>query len=276
MTAGANALAGWLAAPMGASMDIGFDTIALLALVALLGGLVDSIAGGGGLLVMPALLWTGMSPLQALATNKLQAVFGTATACTRFAKAGLIEWRPLLPALALTFAGACGGAITVQMIDARWLKLIVPVLLVLAALYFLLSPRMDDSDAHKRLTLIGYVPIACAIGFYDGFFGPGTGSFFAVSLVALAGMGLTRATAHTKALNFTTNVASVLLFAFSGHMLWLVGFAMAVGQIVGASLGSHLALRHGARLIRPLLVIISLGLTARMLFDPENPLRQLL
>lgn len=257
-------------------MDIGPDTIAILLAVAALGGLVDSIAGGGGLLVMPALLWTGMSPLQALATNKLQSMFGTATACTRFARSGLIEWRPLIPSLVLAFIGACAGAITVQLISADWLRLIVPVLLIAAALYFLLSPRMDDADAHHRLTMIGYASIAGAIGAYDGFFGPGTGSFFTVSLVALAGMGLTRATAHTKALNFTSNVASVLIFAFSGHMLWIVGLAMAVGQVVGASLGSHLALRHGARLIRPLLVVISLGLTARMLLDPANPLRQLL
>jgi uncharacterized protein len=162
------------------------------------------------------------------------------------------------------------------LISADWLRLIMPVLLVAAARYFLLSPRMDDADAHRRLTMIGYAPLAGAIGAYDGFFGPGTGSFFAVSLVALAGMGLTRATAHTKALNTASNVAGVLIFALGGHMLWVVGLAMAVGQIVGASLGSLLALRHGARLIRPLLVLISLGLTARMLFDPANPIRQLL
>jgi len=141
------------------------------------------------------------------------------------------------------------------------------VLLVAAAIYILLSPRMTDEDAHHRVSAAGYAPIGGAIGFYDGFFGPGTGTFFTTTLVGLRGYGLTRATALTKALNFTSNVASVLFFAIGGRMLWLLGLCMAAGAMTGGWIGSHTAMRFGAQVIRPLLVLISLGLTARLLWS---------
>jgi uncharacterized protein len=234
--------------------------------VAIVSGFVDSIAGGGGLIMMPALFFVGASPLQALGTNKLQSVFGTSVALRNYGRSGLVEWRPNRLTVALVFAGAVVGALVVQLIQTRLLNLIIPVLLVASALYVLLSPRMSDEDAHHRVTAKGYAPIGAAIGFYDGFFGPGTGTFFSTSLVALRGYGLTKATALTKLFNFSSNVASVLLFALGGHMLWLLGLCMAVGAMIGGWLGSHSALRFGARLIRPLLVTISLALTAKLLW----------
>jgi uncharacterized membrane protein YfcA len=155
----------------------------------------------------------------------------------------------------------------VQAIDASVLALVVPVLLVFAAGYIVLSPRMSDEDAQHRLGEKGYAPVAGAVGFYDGFFGPGAGTLYTTSLVALRGLGLTRASAHTKLLNFTSNVASVLLFAVGGKMMWLLGLCMAVGAMLGGWIGSHTAMRFGARLIRPLLVTISLGMTAKLLWD---------
>jgi uncharacterized membrane protein YfcA len=125
---------------------------------------------------------------------------------------------------------------------------------------------MTDEDAHQRLTQRGYAPIASGIGFYDGFFGPGTGSFFVTSLVGLRGFGLTRATGTTKLLNATTNVASLLVFVVGGKVLWLLGLCMAVGAVLGGWLGSHFALKHGARLIRPLLIATSLALTGRLIW----------
>jgi uncharacterized protein len=125
---------------------------------------------------------------------------------------------------------------------------------------------MTDEDAHHRLTARGYAPVAGAIGAYDGFFGPGTGTFFTTSLVGLRGYGLTRATALTKLFNFISNVASVLLFAVGGKILWTLGLCMAVGAVAGGWLGSHTAIRFGARLIRPLLVVISLAMTGRLLW----------
>ena len=238
-----------------------------LTVTAVFTGFIDAIAGGGGLIMMPALLSAGIPPLHALGTNKLQSVFGTGVALRNYWRSGLVEWRPNRLTVALVFAGAVAGAIVVQLIETRLLGLIIPVMLVAAALYVLLSPRMSDEDAQHRVTSKGYAPIGGAIGFYDGFFGPGTGTFFTTTLVALRGYGLTKATALTKLFNFTSNVASVLLFAFGGKMLWLLGLCMAAGAMAGGWIGSHTALKFGARLIRPLLVVISLGLTARLLWS---------
>jgi hypothetical protein len=237
-----------------------------LTAVAVLTGFIDAIAGGGGLIMMPALLFCGLSPLQALGTNKLQSMFGTGSALTNFARSGLVDCRANRLSVLLVFVGAVAGAFVVQAIELKLLALIIPVLLTLAAIYILLSPRMSDEDARQRLSPSGYAPLGGAIGFYDGFFGPGTGTFFTTSLVAMRGYGLTKATAMTKLFNFTSNVASVIMFAVGGHMLWLLGGCMAAGAMLGGWLGSRTALRFGARLIRPLLVAISLGMTARLLW----------
>lgn len=238
-----------------------------LTATAVLTGFIDAIAGGGGLIMMPALLSAGVPPINALATNKLQSVFGTAVACSNFARNGLIDWRANLLTIALVFAGASVGVIVVQAIDTKALSLIVPLLLLVVAAYVLISPRMSDDDAHQRISARGYAPVGAAIGAYDGFFGPGTGSFFTTTLVGLRGFGLTRATALTKLFNLTSNVASVLFFALGGKMFWLLGFCMAGGAMLGGWIGSHTAMRFGARLIRPLLVVLSVGLTARLLYS---------
>jgi uncharacterized membrane protein YfcA len=237
-----------------------------LTAIAVVAGFVDSIAGGGGLIVIPALLWAGVPPLFALGTNKLQSVFGTAVALRNYGRSGLVEWRPNRLTVALVFAGAVSGALVVQSIRPRILDLIIPLLLVAAAFYVLVSPRMTDEDAHHRLSSAGYAPVGAAIGFYDGFFGPGAGTFYTTSLVALRGYGLTKATALTKLVNLASALASLILFALGGHLLWLLGLCMAVGAMAGGWLGSHSALRFGARLIRPLLVLISLSLTAKFLW----------
>jgi uncharacterized membrane protein YfcA len=237
-----------------------------LTATAVLTGFIDAVAGGGGLIMLPALLFAGVSPIQALATNKLQSVFGTSVATRNYARAGLVNWHEHKTTIVLVFVGATLGVLLVQSIQTRVLDLIIPLLLVAVSLYVLLSPRMTDEDAHHRLTARAYAPVGGLIGFYDGFFGPGTGTFFSTSLVALRGYGLTRATGLTKLLNLTSNIASVLIFALGGKMLWLLGLCMAAGAMTGGWLGSHSAIRFGARLIRPLLVVISLGLTARLLW----------
>lgn len=234
--------------------------------IAFLAGAVDSVAGGGGLIVVPALLFAGLPPVQALGTNKLQSVFGTAIALRNYWRSGLVEWRPNRLTVALCFAGALGGALLVQLIRAHILSLIVPLLLVGAALYVLLSPRMTDDDASHRVTSRGYAPVGLVIGFYDGFFGPGAGTFYTTSLVALRGYGLTKATGLTKLLNLTSAITSLLLFTIGGHIQWLLGLCMAAGAMAGGWIGSHSALRFGARLIRPVLVAVSLCLTARLLW----------
>lgn len=234
--------------------------------VALLTGFVDAIAGGGGLIMMPALLVSGVPPLNALGTNKLQSMCGTFVAMRNYGSKGLIEWRRNLPTALVVFVAACTGALLVQKVKAETLALVIPLLLLANAIYILVSPRMTDEDAHHRVSSKGYAPVGGAIGFYDGFFGPGTGSFFTSTLVALRGYGLTKATALTKYLNWTSNVASVLLFALGGQILWLLGLSMAVGAMAGGWLGSHTAMKFGAKLIRPLLVTASVAMTGRLLW----------
>lgn len=238
-----------------------------LTAVAVLSGFIDAIAGGGGLIMVPALLFAGVPPINMLGTNKVQSMFGTATALRNYSAKGLVDWREHKGTIATVFAGASGGVLLVQAIRPDALRLIIPLLLLIMAGYTLVSPRMHDEDAHERLSAKAYLPVGGAVGFYDGFFGPGTGSFFATTLVALRGVGLTRATAQTKLFNVTSNIASVLFFAIGGHIWWGLGLCMALGSMTGGWLGSHTAMKFGARLIRPLLVVLSLALTARVLWS---------
>jgi uncharacterized membrane protein YfcA len=238
-----------------------------LTAVAVLTGFIDAIAGGGGLIMIPALIYAGLPPHVMLGTNKLQSVFGTSVALRNYRKAGLVAIRPNLVTVLAVFAGAAAGALTIQRFSADVLRLVVPLLLMAVALYAVLSPRMDDHDGESRISEPGYRPVAASIGFYDGFFGPGTGQFFATTLVALRGLGLTRATALTKLLNVTSNLASLIVFALGGQVLWLLGLCMAAGAMAGGWIGSHTAARFGARVIRPLLVTASLALTAKLVWD---------
>ncbi|MFT4027265.1 MAG: TSUP family transporter [Novosphingobium sp.] len=240
---------------------------AVLPAIAVVSGFVDAIAGGGGLILMPAILGAGLPPHLALGTNKLQSIAGTTTAFRNYLRGGKVDWRGNLPSAAVSFLGAAAGALVVQLIRPEALRLVVPILLLVAAAYVIFSPRMTDDDAHQRLSQAGYAPIGGGIGFYDGFFGPGTGSFFVTSLVALRGLGLTRATGTTKMLNAASNLGSLLVFIAGGKVLWLLGLAMALGAMTGGWLGSHFAIRHGARLIRPLLIVISLALTGRLIWQ---------
>ena len=248
-------------------MDFGLDTYALLTLVAFIAGVIDAIAGGGGLLTLPAMLSFGIPPVAALATNKLQGSFSSATATLSFSAKKMIDWSTYGPQIAVILLLSGVAAWIVQSIETDVLELIVPVLLVAVAAYVLLSPRMTDEDVHQRLPPRGFIPVGGATGLSDGFFGPGTGSFFATSLVSLRGMGLIRATAHTKAFNFASNIGSLVVFLATGHAMILLGLCMAVGAAAGAFTGSHTAIRFGAKVIRPVLVTICLALTAKLLWQ---------
>lgn len=243
------------------------EVYAWLTAAAALAGFIDAIAGGGGLITVPSLLAAGLPPVTALATNKLQSSFGVVTACWRYGRQGLIDFRAYGWTAALVFACGMAGALVVTLMSNDALKAIMPAFILCVIAYMILSPRMSDADSHERLSRRGYAPVAGGIGFYDGFFGPGTGSFFTTSLVGLRGMGLRRAAAHTKLFNMASNVASVVLFSLGGHTIWLLGLVMATGAMAGAWLGSHVAIRHGAAVIRPLLILMSLVLTAKLLWD---------
>ena len=249
-------------------VEVPLDTLMLLVAVAGLAGMIDAIAGGGGLLALPAILWAGLPPVQALATNKLQGSFGTLTASYNFIRRGEIDLRRLRTPILMTFIGSASGTLAVQRLGSDLLNQIVPALLIAFALYFLFSPRIGDQDAHHRIShgLFGLL-IGFSLGFYDGFFGPGTGSFFAAAFVLLLGYNLRRATAGTKVLNFTSNIASLIFFALAGQVVLQVGLPMGLAQMAGAWIGSHLVIRHGTRLIRPLLVIVSLAISIKLLLS---------
>ena len=242
------------------------DIILVLSAIAVLAGFIDAIAGGGGLITVPALLWAGVPPLNALATNKLQGCFGSGTASYRFWRKGHINLRELLSPVALTFIGATLGTWTVQHIHNDWLNQIIPILLISVALYFALSPSLKDLDGHQRISIGAFgLSGGLIVGFYDGFFGPGTGSFFFAAIVLLLGWGAKRATGATKLLNFTSNITSLSFFAAGGQVFWTLGLSMGMGQVLGSWLGSHLAIKHGSKLIKPLVVVISITLSIKLL-----------
>ena len=245
---------------------------ALLMLAAFVAGMIDAVAGGGGLVTIPALLAAGIPPVQALATNKLQSSFGTAGAVVAYARRGHIDLRrSTLPALG-AFAGAGLGAYLLTLIDPGFLAGFLPVLLIAMAIYFLVAPRMGDDDRHARLGPAMLVAVAFAIGCYDGFFGPGTGSFFTTALVALFGLGMIRAVARAKLLNLASNLAGLMVLATGGHVLWVTGLAMAFASVMGGQVGAYATMRFGSGVARPLLIVMSLALTAKLLADPANPL----
>jgi len=257
-------------------MDLSWEIFAALVAVAALAGFIDAIAGGGGLLTLPALLAAGVPPVSALATSKLQSSLGTASAAFAYARGGHVQFRKMGGAAATAFAGSATGGIAVQSLDPTFLQALVPVLLIAIAIYFLASPKVADQPRPARLRLLAYAGVAGAIGFYDGFFGPGTGAFLVVSMILLAGMDLVRATANTKLLNLASNLGALLVLAAGGHVIWVLGLATAAGSMTGGQLGSMAALKVGPRVIRPLLVIVSLAMTARILLQPDNPLARLI
>jgi Predicted permeases len=244
------------------------DPLVLLALmgVGMFAGFVDAIAGGGGMITVPALLSAGVPPVAALATNKMQSVVGTGMAVVTYWRRGFVQLPALVPAIALTFAGSLTGALLVSSVDTSLLSVAVPVALIAIALYFLFAPRLSDADRAARLPFAAFVPVmGFLVGFYDGVFGPGTGSFFTIGFVLLFGLGLTRATGSTKVLNFVSNLAALVVFIPAGHVVWPIAVVMALGQVIGGYLGARTGIRYGARIIRPLVVVVSIALALRLL-----------
>ncbi len=241
-------------------------TLALLFAAALAAGFIDSIAGGGGLVTVPALLLAGLPPVAALGTNKLQGVFGAGSATMAYAGGGHVDLRTQFWPAVWSATGAAGGAALAAILPGGWLEVVLPILLIAIALYFAFRPNLDDTDRAERMRpALFSAAVVPAIGFYDGLFGPGTGSFFMLAFVSLAGYGVLKATAHTKLLNFASNVGALAAFALAGVVVWQVGLLMGLGQVLGAQIGARLAMRNGARIIKPLLVIVCIALALRLL-----------
>lgn len=240
----------------------------VLFLTGLAAGFIDSIAGGGGLITIPVLLNLGMPPQDALGTNKLQASFGSGSAAFHYGQAKLFSWRECLVGIAFTGIGALAGTLLVTRLSPAFLKQFIPWALILIAGYFLFRPNLGNKDVPARLSAnVFHTLFGMVLGFYDGFFGPGTGSFWAIGYLLLLGFNLTRATAYTKVMNFTSNLVSLGVFLALNHVHFTEGLVMGVGQFTGARLGSKVVIKRGAAFIRPIFICVVLAITCKLLYD---------
>lgn len=241
-------------------------------LASLFAGLVDAIVGGGGLILVPALfsVFPGVAPATLFGTNKAAAVWGTAWATVQFSRRVTLAWRSLLPAAGAALVGSFSGAWLVTQIPADGLRRALPFVLAAVLIYTL--ARKDLGREH-RPTLAGAREIAVAmaigsvVGFYDGFFGPGTGSFFVFLFVRCLGYDFLHASASAKLLNTATNLAALGAFAWTGHVWWHIAAAMAVANVVGSLMGTRLALKHGAGFVRGVFILVVSALIAKTAYD---------
>lgn len=244
-----------------------FEFIALF-LAAFAAGLVDAIAGGGGLITVPALLLAGMQPSFALGTNKLQSSFGSFTAAYRYIRAGEADIKTLGNGILFTLLGATMGTLLVQELSSKALSAIIPFLLLSVLIFILCFPKIGKEDVKPRMNeLLFYILFGLGIGFYDGFFGPGTGSIWVIVFMLLLGHNMKKATAHTKVMNFTSNVVALVWFAIGGNIVYTAGLVMAVGQTLGAALGAGLVIKRGVSFIRPIFVTMVLLATVKLFYD---------
>lgn len=239
----------------------------LLFAVAFVAGVIDAIAGGGGLITVPVLLGIGLPPQVALGTNKLQASFGSGGAMLHFIRSGTVSLREMSRGILFTAVGAAAGVIAIRHMDPAILRYIVPWLLLTIATYTLFSPELGSGDITARMPERLFYPLfGLCIGFYDGFFGPGTGSFWAMAFILCLGCSLVRATACTKVMNFTSNLVALLLFLQAGQFRFAEGVVMGVAQFLGARVGARVVIRKGAKFIRPVYIGVVLVITARLLY----------
>ena len=236
----------------------------ILFVVAFFASLIDSIAGGGGLLTTPSMLLVGMPPLNVLATNKFQSCFGTFTSTFNYYKNGLLVEKKKWIYFTVSFIGSSVGTLLVSRISNETLESVIPVLLIGAAIFFITNKGPSGVNKNEKLLFI-FNLVIFAIGFYDGFFGPGTGSFFVLAFIIIKGTNIMESTAITKLLNLSSNFAAFLIFAFQGYVVWYLGLVMAVAQIAGAYTGSKFAIKNGEKVVRPVLVVVSILLSLRIL-----------
>lgn len=241
---------------------------ALLFVAGLVAGTVDAIAGGGGLITLPTLLGVGLPPPLALGTNKLGSVFGTASATWSFARQGAVDVRECGRGVLFTAIGAVAGAAAVRLLDPALLGRAIPWLLAAIVVYMILRPALGETDRHHRMEAPAfYALFGLTLGFYDGFFGPGVGSFWTIAFVMLLGHNFVKAAAHTKVMNLTSNAAALAFFAIAGAVVVAPGLALAAGQIIGGRLGAHLAMTRGARFVRPIFLVMATLTVAKLIYQ---------
>lgn len=231
---------------------------------------IDAIAGGGGLISLPALLMVGVPPHLALGTNKFAASMASLNSSLTFARSGkvyfpLVKWQ-----ISFTFIGAILGVWAVLGVSSALLNKAVLVLILLVGIYTMIHKNLGLENKFKGLDSFNIVVgclFALALGFYDGFFGPGTGSFLIFSFITLFGFDFVVASANSKVLNFTSNFASLLLFAFNGKIILNYGIPMAIFMVFGSYIGTKLAIHRGAKLVKPIFVTMSLLVAAKLIYQ---------
>ncbi|MDB4943070.1 MAG: putative rane transporter protein [Labilithrix sp.] len=242
------------------------QALALLALAAFAAGLVDAIAGGGGLLTVPALLAAGLPPQLALATNKGQAAFGAVSSFASFWNRDGIDRKRAPIGFACGFLGSIVGARVLLLVKPEPLKPIVLVLLLFAA-GFVAWPRKPRHGEPHTWAMRALFPIAFGMGFYDGFFGPGTGSILIVLFVAVFGDTMTRASGNAKVVNLASNLAALALFSMRGLVLWKISLPMAAANALGAFVGARLAVKRGDRFVRGVVLLVVAALVVKVGID---------
>jgi len=251
-----------------ALMGFGLPTLLLLIVGATVAGFIDAICGGGGLISVPVLLMAGFNPAQAMAANKLQGTLGALTSTHYYLGKGIIN-PTILRSLGLgAMLGGALGTGFVYLIGNHFMEMLLPFMLIAMALYFIFSGQVGD---HPKKSVLGLSALAFyvvpAIGFYDGFFGPGAGTFYMTALISLAGMAVTQAVAYSRALNLISNATSMLLFILLGKMVWAAGIAMSIGEVIGVYLGSHFVHKNGVRLVRPLVVAACIAMSIKSILS---------
>lgn len=244
----------------------------IVSVASLFAGFVDAIVGGGGLVLVPAMfaVFPTAAPATLFGTNKVGSVWGTGLAAAQFARKVQFQWAVLVPAVAVAFAGSMLGAWTVTQVSADFLRKLLPFILLAVLLYTLARKDMGMNHqplASARRTLWLACGIGLLVGFYDGFFGPGTGSFFVFAFVRLLGYDFLRASANAKVLNTATNLATIILLGFKGYIWWHLMIPLALANIVGSLMGTYMALRYGAGFVRVIFITVVTLLILRSAYD---------
>lgn len=241
-----------------------------LCVAGFLAAMVDSIAGGGGIISLPAFLFCGVPPHMALGTNKFASTCASFVSSLKFAGSGKINFKLLKFTAPFTFLGAIIGVKCALTLKPAYLNIIVLVMLLFVGIYSLLSKTVGANDNFNGLNsknIFWGIILAFSLGFYDGFFGPGTGSFLIFALISIYGFDFVNAGGNAKIMNFISNITSLILFAFSGQINYLYGVPVAIFMMVGARIGTKLALTKGAKLIKPIFVAMSLAVAVKILFS---------
>lgn len=249
-------------------MPVSAVNLALLCGAAFAAGVIDAIAGGGGLITVPALLGAGVPVQFVFGTNKGASVFGSSAALFRFWRSGSIDSKRAKILFPLGFLGAIAGASLVSMADPKVLKPLVLVLLVVAGVIVTVV-RPKVSEVGKPVHGAGWkaAAIALGLGAYDGFFGPGTGTFLIIALVTVLHVTLSAATANAKVVNFASNLASVIVFVLAGKVLWAISLPMAASNFLGGTIGAHLAIKGGDRVVRVVVLCVVIALVVKLAVD---------